>query len=316
MKKFDLYQKLWEQNTNTHQCRPCFRRFNMRKQQRRLLAVSFLFVGAYMFLQDRQRLNDLVDHHRVTMVPKKPKKNLLLTAYVLGSPTARCQAVCQATRNALKAGTECAARTMGSEWEAMIVTDLDEFEAKILSRVGKQQQQQHMSTITPPVRHGQQRKLGEWQGPGPFPHYAKIHILERLMFSDSVDYPIQNTITTASNSATNYYSSRKSEKEEDNVEDDYELDWLIWVDADVRIVNASYPVSRLLDEHISYERAPYYGNKVEDKGHNERSSPNDYDSSNNDVSIVVMSQYANNISKLSMKPMIASEFSCCHVQAS
>ena len=117
------------------------KRGRWQRKQRRffLLVVSFLFAGAFVFLQDRQRvnINDLVDQHRPVSVlnmelPKKPKKNLLLTAYVLGSPTDQCEDVCQATRDALKAGTECAARNMGSDWEAMVVTDLDEFEPKLL----------------------------------------------------------------------------------------------------------------------------------------------------------------------------------------
>ena len=201
---------------------------------------------------------------------KEKKKNLLLTAFITDSKK-ECGDQCRATTEALKMGTECAARTMGSQWEAMAVTDIDKFELE--HRHGG-----NASTTTKP---------SEWV----FPHYVKIHILERLLLADTVvyhdhDHPTNNKVEKEGENTI----------DNDNANDDYDhddLDWIGWLDSDVRIVNASYPVSRLLDGSNIYVRAPYYGNQVDEEGHdgNVNKSSSTIDDNDNGVSLIVMSQY-------------------------
>ena len=161
------------------------------------------------------------------------------------------------------------------------------------------------------------KKNASWNGPGPFPHYVKIHILERLLLTESAAAALSQVDTINSNNttgSTTTTSTTSSSRNSNTMDDDGKkkggvttdgdetdddlllLDWIAWIDADVRIINASYPVAQLLDPQTQYERIDH---DLYDSSNNDNSD-NDtkYYYDNNDVSLVVMLQYNyDNISK-------------------
>ncbi|KAL3916233.1 MAG: hypothetical protein SGILL_005271 [Bacillariaceae sp.] len=174
-------------------------------------------------------------------------KNVLFTAFVSDS----CDDSCMATRQALIAGTNCAARNMGEEWEPLVVTDFND--------------PLFQSNISAPFTSSARRKLESgFQGHGPFPHYVKIMVLEQYFFSDRETHGMQS-ITSQQG-------------------DVQPVDWMLWLDADVRVMNATYPISTLLHNQNRYPQS-YYGNynRIDDSHQKEQASVYD-----NEVSVVVM----------------------------
>ena len=137
------------------------------------------------------------------------RKNILLTAFV-GSDN-HCDEDCQATRRALNASTHCAARSLGDHWEGRVVTELSST---------------HDSGSV--ANASNRRVLSAWKGPGPFPHFIKIQLLDDLLIVNKDENQLGN-------------ESNKTKG------DDVAVDWIAWVDADVRVVNMTYPMDKLLE---------------------------------------------------------------------
>ena len=159
---------------------------------------------------------------------------------------------------------------MGPDWESLVITDVNTVDV-ILPRVGDE----HI--IHP---HDEKHKIG-WDGPGPWPYYMKVDILERLMFS--------------SNKHNN----------------SHQYNWFCWIDADVRVINATFPINALLDSHAQYEQAPLYG--VHDGQHSIKTLNSESRVNDNGVSLVVMCDMNyDNISKLPFKciPLSAQNEEC------
>ncbi len=116
------------------------------------------------------------------------------------------------------AGNGCAARNMGQNWESAVVFDVDSLES-MLPRRGDDR----IITLDTEEKF---KHIG-WGGPGPWPYYMKVDILERLMF--------------CSHNSSQQYG------------------WFVWADVDVRIINATFPVDALLKARARYERAPLFG---------------------------------------------------------
>jgi len=186
----------------------------------------------------------------------KEKFNLLYTSFILGKKTDVCLEQCVATRKALIAGNSCAARIMtnaegGSKWKSLVITNL------------KKQGFPYNE------RYNESKKT--WDGPGPFPHYAKIHVLEQLFNNENSKFIL-------SLDPENNEKPFKDENIIDLGNNEDEIDWILWIDADMRIMNASFPISKLIDNQTRYEQA-YYGK---------------YDgrqADTNEVSFVIAAQY-------------------------
>jgi hypothetical protein len=102
---------------------------------------------------------------------------------------------------------------MGSQWEAMAVTDIGKFESE--HRHGK-----NASATTNPSK---------WV----FPRYVKIYILERLLPADTVHYhhhhhhhPTNNKVEKEGENTIDIDKANGDDHDHDDI------DWIGWVDSD------------------------------------------------------------------------------------